>query len=137
MDGFQKETDNENPYKGLTLRDAIIAIHTVQSSKNHDNDNIHTGHCRLSYWEKKWDGKCEGDVQYNQGEEEGHSKHQHGGYQIDQVIEAPGQHQPFITIKLYLKILLKIGMKFGQESFHFCKFFFKERNSFDHFPTHL
>ena len=76
----------------------------VQSSKYQDDDNVHTGHCCLSYREKKWDGECEGDVHYDQGVEQGHSEHQHGGYQIDQVIEAQGQHQPFI-IKLFKNIL--------------------------------
>ena len=58
------------------------------------HNDIYTGHCCLGYWEKKWDRKCEGHVHHGQRVEQGHRKHQDGGYKIDQVIEAQGQHQP-------------------------------------------
>ena len=60
-----------------------------------------TCHGNMSNGEEEGDGVGESDAAYHQGgPEERQGEDHHGGHEVDQVIQAEGQHQPDVSTVL-------------------------------------
>ena len=51
----------------------------------------------MSHREKIWHRVGEADAHHQGGHHEGQGEDHHGGHQVDQVIQAEGQHQPVVS----------------------------------------